>query len=224
MAFVGGYPLRYAVVGYQPVSRQPSAATGLWAVSSAAGDTTQHAFVESLTTGAYPNQTISGGTALNGTTRVQIGTLTSHVEVTKFYLDAPGVGSISLYDAVTAGNELARIPIGLTTARYLGVAWHPVQTADVTLYADVTRAVFDLVNGTDEPMLPPDFHYVVTLGARMKEYEVLDDARVAQARADYVKGQNALRSWVLNDGDRIASLRPVPVGWSSLGAMYPAGS
>lgn len=224
MAFVGGFPLRYAVVGYQPVSRQPSAATGLWVASSAAGDTTQKAYVESMTTGAYPNQSITAGTALNGTTRVAIGALTSHIEVTKFYIDAVGVGSISLYDAASSGNELARIPIGLTSARYLGVAWHPIQTADVTLYADITRAVFDLVNGTDEPMIPPDFHYVVSLGARVREYEFIDDSRIGTARSDYTKGQAALRSWVLNDGDRIASLRPMPVGWSSLGAMYPAGS
>jgi hypothetical protein len=222
-AFIGGPPLEYAVVGNQAVQRQP-ATTGLWAVSSVSGDTTQNVLVDTLTTGGYGSTTAIGGTLLTGTTRVALGTRTDHIDVRSFGLDTQATGYVSLYDAATNGNELARLEPGKTVARYSAVEWYPIQTVDTTLYADVTLYVADLVNDTDEPLLPPDLHYVVGLGARVKEYEMLDDSRGAQARADYMRGQMALRSWVMNNGDRIASLRPTALRWSQLGAQFPAGS
>jgi hypothetical protein len=220
----GGYPMRYAVVGNQAVIRQP-ATTGLWVVSSSASDTTQKAYVESVTTGGYPNNYISAGSSVNGTTRVAIGARTDHIEVTRFYVDLVGVGFLSLYDAAVAGNELARIPIGQTFSRHQAVEWFPIQTADVTEYLDYQRTIFDLVNGTDEPLLPTDLHPILAIGARVKEYELLEDDRGLLARADYEREKAALRSYVLNNPDRIASLRADagPRG-SSLGASYPAGS
>lgn len=220
--FVGGYPLRYAVVGERQVQIQPAAATGLWAVSSLAGDTTQTAYLESRTTGGYGYQ---DSKALNGLTRVQIGavaTRTDHIEVDKFYLSAVAAGYISLFDAAVAGNELARIEPNNTFARYLTVAWHPIQTIDCTMYVDYTRTIYDLVNGFDEPLIPPDFHWVMLHGALMKEYEFIDDTRFAAASAIYSQGQIKLKAFVLNDGDRVASLRPLPMGWSPLGSQYPA--
>ena len=221
-AFVGGYPLRYSVIGNVAVQIQPAAATGLWVASSAAGDTTQNAFVETIVTGGYPNNIITAGTLLTGTARVQIGTLATHIEVTRFYLDAACAGSISLYDAAVAGNELARIPIGKTFSRYLAVEWWPVQSADVIDYADVTRGVYDLVKGTDEPLIPFDFHDLLVQGVMYREYVRLDDSRLALANAAYEKGKQQLVDWVMNDGDRIASLRQIPSAWNRLGANYPA--
>jgi hypothetical protein len=224
-AFTGGYPLQYSVCGYQQVQFQPATATGLWAVSSSSSDASgPKVFAETITTGGYRHVTSTTGTFLTGTSRVQLGTRTDSVEVHKFYVDQPCVGYISLYNAATVGVELARIEPTLTYARYLAVEFWPVQTTDTTLYIDCTRAVFDLVQDTDEPMLPPDFHYVLGIGARMKEYELVDDSRITQARADYLRGQAALRSWVLNDGDRTSSLRHTPVRWSQLGPMFPSGS
>lgn len=219
-AFTGGYPWRYAVVGNQATQLQP-ATTGLWAASSAAGDTTQHVFVEGILTGGYPQNTIAAGTLLTGTSRVAIGARTDFIEVTKFYLDAVGVGFISLYDAAVAGNELARIPIGDTFSRYLAVEWFPIPTVNTTESVDYERRIFDMVNGTDEPLLPPDFHYLMELGAKVMEYEQVDDTRTTVARSEYEQGKTALKSFVMNDGDRIASLRPTRMGWNRLGPTYP---
>lgn len=222
--FTGGYPLRYAVVGERQVQIQPAAATGLWVASSSASDTAQLAYIETTTTGGYSYR---DSKAVNGVTRAQFGvvsTRTDHIQVDKFYVSAPLVGYLSLYDASSSGNELARIEPGQTFARYLTLEWNPIQTADVTEYVDYQRQIFDLVNAFDEPLLPPDFHWVMVRGALMKEYEFIDDTRIVMARSEYERGQMKLRAFVLNDGDRIASLRPVPVGWSQLGAMYPAGS
>lgn len=222
-AFISGFPLRYAVIGYQEVQLQP-ATTGLWVVSSSSADTTQKAYTEAVLTGGYPEQSVSGGTALNGTTRVQIGTRTDHIEVVKFYLDSAAAGYVSLYDAAASGTELARIPIGQTYSRYLTVEWFPIQTANCIEYVDYTRTIMEMMNPADEPLLPPDFHYVIAVGARVKEYETLSDDRLNGAKLEYQRGITALRSWVLNNGDRIASLRRTPVQWSSLGSQFPAGS
>lgn len=219
--FISGFPIRYAPASYAQVQYQPAAATGLWAVSSAAGDTTQTVYIESITTGGYSYKDTK---ALNGTTRVQIGataTRTDHERVERFYIGALAVGYISLYDAAAAGNELARIEPGKSFARYLTVEWHPVQTADTTLYMDFTRTVFDLVNAFDEPLLPDDFHNVVVDGSAAKECLFSSDGRYSAAMADYRIGIDKLKSFVMNDGDRITSLRPVRLRWSSVGSMFP---
>jgi hypothetical protein len=54
---------------------------------------------------------------------------------------------------------------------------------------------------------------------------MLDDSRAAAAKADYRVAHASLKSYVLNDGDALASLRPrTPGAWSMLGGNYPAGS
>ena len=222
--FVGGFPLQYAVVGYQEVQIQPAVASGLWAVSSSASDTVATVFCESMTTGGYRHVTAPTGTTLTGTTRVQLGTRTDSFEVNKFYLSTACVGYVSLYDAVSGGTELARIEPGQLSQHYLAVEWFPIQTADITEYLDFTRTIFDLVNDTDEPLLPSDFHYLLPLGARMKEYEFLDDTRYPATQSKFLQGQAALKSFVLNDGDRVATLRRTPTSWSQLGSQFPAGS
>jgi hypothetical protein len=224
-SFTGGYPTQYSMCGYQQVQFQPTTATGLWAVSSSASDTSgPKVFCETITTGGYRGVTSVTGTPLTGISRIALGSRTDHIEVHKFYVDQPPVGYISLYNSATVGVELARIEPTLTYARYLAVEFWPIQTTDTTLYIDCTRAVFDMTQDNDEPLLPPDFHYVLGIGARVKEYELVDDSRAVQGRADYLRGQAALRSWVLNDGDKLASLRHTPVRWSQLGPTFPAGS
>jgi hypothetical protein len=219
-------PSRFAVVGYRAVMVQPTAAGGLWAASSSAADVTGPAvFIQSHFTGGYYQADTE---TLIGTTRVAIGTGTprvDHEEVTKFYLSTVCAGDVSLYNAAAAGVELARIEAGKTSQHYVTVEWFPIPSAAATLYVDYTRNIPELVDNTDEPLLPPDFHVLLALGARCKEYEMLDDSRVAQARAEYKAGQAALKSYVLNDGEALASLRPRTQGaWSSLGANYPSGS
>lgn len=220
-SFIGGFPVRYAVVGQVQVQIQPTHATGLWASSTSTADTSQTAYVESVTTGGYPYQ---DSKALSGQNRVQIGTAasrTDHIEVNKFYTSATIAGYVSLWNASAGGDELARIEPGNTFARYLAVEWHPIQTADVTEWVDYTRTIFDLVNGFDEPLLPDDFHQVLVIGALAKEYLFANDGRHQVAAKDYGTGVKALMSYVLNDGDRITSLRHLGIGFSRLGSMYP---
>lgn len=217
-------PECYAPAGYVDVQFQPTAATGLWAVSSAAGDTTQTAYIETFTTGGYPYRDTK---ALNGVTRVQFGataTRTDHIEVTRFYLGATAVGYVSLFTAVAAGTELARIEPGKTFARYDAVEWWPMASADATLYVDFTRTITDLVNAFDEPLIPDDFHQVVVEGAKAQECLFINDGRYAACQVEYQRGLARLEDWVMNDGDRITTLRPMRRSKSSLtglSSQYP---
>ena len=222
--FLGGPAVAYADVGYQPVQFQPTAATGLWASSSSATDTGAPAvFIQTFRTGGYQYDDTE---PLTGVTRVAIGTgtpLTDHEQVTRFYLSAVCVGSVSLWTASVAGVELARIEPGRTSQHYLTVEWFPIATADATVYVDYTRNIPDLVQPFDEPLLPVDFHDVIGLGVRAKEYELLDDNRESDAKGMYERRVAALKSYVLNNGEAIASLRPRSGGrWSRLGSTYPA--
>lgn len=216
---------RFAVRGYQQVQTQPTAATGLWAVCSA-NDTTTAVNVETVRTGGYR---YTGTATLNGTTRVQIGTVgtfTDHIEVDKFYLTPVGtasIGTVSLYDAAAAGNELARIAIGGTFARYLTIVLYPTPASVITYYVDYVRDVPDIVNVNDEPLLPQDFHYLLVEGALIKEWTKANDAdRRAMAEKDFAKGMSALKYYVNCPPDFLPSRGGSVMERSRFGANFPA--
>jgi hypothetical protein len=208
----------FIVRGWQQVATQPAAATGLWAVSTSASDT-QSCYIETVRTGGYAR--VGAAVALTGTTRVQLGTLTDHIEVDKFYVSTAAVGAISLYDAVNAGTELARIPIGGTYARYLGIQLYPTPASAITYYVDYLRTIADMVNGTDEPLLPDDFHWVLLEGALMKEWTKLDDARRTVSERDYTKGMSALKYFMNCPADFLPSRKDRVTERSRFGAWYP---
>lgn len=210
---------QYINRGFQQVQTQPTAATGLWIVSSSAADTTQSIKVESVRTGGYA---YSGAATLNGVTRVAVGTFTDHIEVVKFYASAVGAGFISLYDAAAAGNELARIPIAGTYARYVAIQLYPTPSSAITYYVDYVREIAEMANGTDEPLLPLDFHYLLVEGALIKEWTKLDDTRRRTAEQDYAKGLSVLRYFVTCPPDYLPSRNARAAERSRFGAYYGA--
>jgi hypothetical protein len=209
---------RYINRGWQQVAVQPAAATGLWAVSSSASDTTQSIKVETVRTGGLSS---SAAVTLNGTTRVQVAALTDHIEVTKFYSSLVGVGDISLYTAAAAGTLLATIPIGLTYARYLAIQLYPTPASAITYSVDYVRNVLDMSNGTDEPLLPEDFHYLLVEGALLKEWTKRDDDRRVQADQDYHRGLSALKYFMHAQADDLPLAGVRRYGRSRFGAYFP---
>jgi len=217
-----GTPTDYVPFGFMAVTVQPSAATGLWAVSTSASDTVPVAYVETTRTSGVP---YTGSATLTGTSRIQIGTSTDHEQVTKFYLSAACVGDVKLYTASSGGTLLATISIGQTFSRYYSFALAPTPASAVTYYMESERPVPDLVNSTDEPLFPSRFHRVLVDGALMREYEKRDDdvRRVrAQQRVD--ETTKALRYFLSCPPDYL----PVSGGQSSvgsrLGAWFPNGA
>lgn len=217
-----GAPEGYAVVGFQPVALQPSDASEVFLKSTSASDTGT-AYVEGIRSNG---SLVSKSVVMTGTTAVSLSSAEpAIVEVTKFYLSTAAIGDVTLLEDSGSGTELAKIAIGRTFARYLTVEWDPIPATSATFYADCIRQIPDLANATDEPLLPDDFHYLLGLRARMKEYEVTSDAeRFLECKGEWERGLGALRSFVLNDGGQLASLRSTASGWSQLGPQYPAGS
>lgn len=218
-----GTPDRYVLLGPKPVKLQPSAATGVWAVSSSGSDTAITASLEAIRTGGYVHQ--PSATTLTGTSRVQLGSQTDYEEITDFYLSAAPVGDVSLYDAASNGNVLAVIPKGQTRATYPWIAFVPTPSASITYALDYERIVTDLVNNTDEPYwLPAQFHRLIGLGARKKEYEFQADDRLVVAADEYDKTLRLLLAYVNAPPDAVLVPGGRRFGRSDLGSQYPAGT
>lgn len=134
---------------------------------------------------------------------------------------------ILLFGGGSAGGNgvLARITPGHTFARYVAIQLWPTPNAAITYHVDYVRLIPDLINATDEPLVPEDFHWLLVEGALMKEWSKKDDTRHAECKADFDDGVKALRSWLVTNPDTVATLRrPAALSFSTLGPMYPKGS
>ena len=205
-----------------------STGVGLWVASSSASDTTQKAYVETTRlTGISGGTAVAAGTTVNGVTRVAIGSLTDHIEIVKFYLNAVGVGTISLYDAAAAGNLVSTIQIGHTSARYYMIQLYPTPSAVTTLSVDCQRAIQDLVQATEEPLLPEDFHHALVHLACYEEWMNRGDDR---AKEEYTRGMKIvtdMKHYLLTSPDAIPvqrGPRGVPERISRLGSYFPGGT
>jgi hypothetical protein len=219
-----GTPTDYVDMGWQPVYRHP-ASTGLWIASSAAGDTTQTVRIRAVRANGDEQPNVN--TALNGTTRVAVGSpaLTDYRWVLAFTLSAAAAGVVSLYDAAVAGNELARIPIGKQSNRWkIGRLW-PTPSAALDYVVDGQMAIYTMVNDDDVPMLPEPYHEMLETYARMRWYRYLSDAdRYLMNRQEWdedVKRLKAYAEFPPGYAPRLAN-RVYTFGWSNLGGQFPA--
>lgn len=218
--FVSGTPTVWIPRGFEQVQSQPSAATGLYVDSTSAGDTGT-AYIEGVRTGGYR---ATASVAMTGTTNVQIGTLTDWIQVDKFYLSTAAVGTVTLETAASGGTVLATIVAGQTYARYLRIQLWPTPSTAVTTSVDYTQEIQDMANATDQPLLPEDFHYLLSLGARLDEYEKADDDRREALLRDWELGVRRLREYVVNNPDKIIIPGMGDPGISNLGPWYPRGA
>lgn len=215
-----GNPYAWIPLGQAAAASPAATGTGLWVVSSSASDTGT-AYIEGTRVGGFPG---TANVTMTGVTRAQLGALADWIEVTKFYISAVAVGSVSLYDAAANGNVLSVIPIGKSSARYQVIALEPTPASAITYYADVQRDIPDMSNATDEPLLPADFHQLLLLGAMVSEYERTDDDRYTRTLARLEDGIKRCRYAVEVDGDTIYVPGRQVTTRSVLGPWYPAGS
>lgn len=215
-----GVPEIYAQLSLTQVALNPST-KGIWVVSTSVADTTQIAHIEGLRTGGYRTGDVSA--TLSGLTRVALGTFTDFIELDKAYITATGAGVISFYDAAAAGNELVRISIGQTSAKYMTVQLWPTPTTAITYSVDCKRVLEDLAVATDVPSLPTEFHWLLVEACCYEEWLRKDDSRAPSARKALDDGINDLRNWTSNGPDYRPRMgdangeRP-----SRLGGQYPA--
>ncbi len=213
-----GNPEIWVPVGYGALRMQPSDSSTLYAVSSSASDTTPKLTVEGIRSGNLTTATVP----LTGTNPVSLGAWT---QVNKAYLTALPVGTVSIWedDAVT-GTLLATLPIGKTHFRYFNIALWPTPSSAITLTVDYLRNIEDMVGNTDQPMLPEDFHWVLSAGARMMEWEKQDDKRYAVARDEYERGVRDLKWFVRTRADAHEMSGMGEWRGSRLGPWFPRGT
>ena len=220
-AAITGTPEYYVDLGLTSIATQPAAATELFADSTAAGDT-NIAYIEGWRTTGYFN---SNNVTMTGVTGVTFdAAITDWVFLTKFFISAAAVGSVTLQTTSAGGTVLATIPIGQTYARYRRIALVPTPSAAVTYTIDFEWDPQNMSVANDEPLLPLKFHRLLGIGARMKEYEKKDDTRYRDAKADFDRGLNKLKFYMLHQAAGRPNLRGrVQRGFSTLGPNYPSG-
>jgi len=199
----------------------PSNASRLFVNSTSAADTTPlSVYLEGTIDAGYPwkETVVLTGTTAVGTTR------TDWIAVTKFYLSAVCAGVISLYEDSGVGTLLSVLPAGQTEASNQRVALYPTPTSAIQYAIEYERELTDLVNSTDVPILPVKFHQLLTLGARVKEYEKTDNTRYVQTMREYQRGLVNLKWWVFTQAVGTPNLRGQGVfeSPSRLGAWYPS--
>lgn len=204
-------------LGRQPVQVQPSNASTMYVKSTAAGDTTQTATIEGITSEGF---LLTIAVTLTGTTAVAMSGYT-FTQVTKFYLSATCVGAVTLHEDSGSGTQLAYIPIGKTSQDSVAIILWPTPSAVVTYTMDIERNVSDLAASNDVPALPEDFHDLLMLGALMDEYQHMNDERYAVAAGEYRERERAFRYWLA--GTATGAMYPTQEP-SRLGPWYPAGS
>jgi hypothetical protein len=208
----------YIPRGWFPVQVQPSSADDIFIKSSAAGDVAQVVDWEfTLST----MQRVSGSTTLTGTTAVLLGTATTVVEITKLALRTAATGVVTVTQTTGAGTTLLTLPIGQLYGRFLHVQLWPTPASVVTYRLDCTRELEDMVQDTDQPLLPRDFHPILALGAEYEEWRKLADDRAPLVYQDLEKRLRSLNAWLWDLPDHTQGVAP---GRSRLGSWYQAGT
>lgn len=213
-----GDPEVFCVLGQTRVAKQPSDASAIFIDSTSASDTGT-ARIEGVITGGYRQ---SASVTMTGTAAVQIGSLSSWIQIDNVYLSTAAVGTVTLHEDASGGTELANIPIGSTMPRYWSFYLWPTPSSVKTISVEGAREVSDMAQSTDEPLLPVDFHRLLVYGACADECLKLDDSRYQAFKGEWAQGVADLKYWL----HARASYRPgagVPSGGSNLGSYFPAG-
>lgn len=118
----------------------------------------------------------------------------------------------------STGNPVAYILRGHENGLIRVQLW-PTPQGAYAYTLDYEAQVADMTEDAEEPLLPLDFHRILSLGAQEEEWVRADDDRaaIARARREAIEKNLARYLWDLADA---SSSRPV--GWSNLGGWYPA--
>jgi hypothetical protein len=200
---------------------------GLWVVSSSAADTAQTVTLWGVDRQGRPRppQTVT----LAGQTQVQVGTETDYLAVQQWELSAPATGMVTL-DENTAEPplyHLGHIAIGDTSVQYERLRLWPTPSEVSTYQVDGPLVIRDLSRTYDVPLLPADFHALLTDFGRMREYEYRDDTRAAMAAAGFTQKLKALRDRIVDPPDYRPRVGRLPDRHTNLdgagGVLYPPG-
>ena len=213
-----GVPTHYVPVGRVAVDLQPSDASSVFVKSTSASDTNT-CQIEGIITGGYKR---TATVTMTGTTAVNVSsTISTWIEITDVYLDSAAIGTVTVHEDSGSGTELARITIGQKRPSYQGFLLWPTPSGANTYVVDTRREHEALVNDTDEPPLPRDFHPIIAKYAAFRDWELKGDDRSMDARKQYELWLSRLKYRLASDGLPVAR-NGQRTGISRLGGYYPA--
>ncbi len=215
-----GTPMYYIPKGYEYVAAQPSDASQLWITSDSTSDLGTLS-LQGLRTGGIQ---ATATAVMNGTTPVQVSAFADWIQVDKVWLDTAAVGTVTLSEDSSVGSALAQITRANYRPYYFVILLWPTPAGVLTYSFDYQRRILNLVEDTDEPFLPDDFHDLLSIGARRDEYEKMDDSRFNTATREYDEKLSKLQYFIHGR----PSERLIPrstsgrLGYSDLGGNYPS--
>lgn len=210
-------PYRYAVANYQsPTAKRVSASAQMYVDSTSAGDV-QTAYIEVITAQGYVRQ---ASVTVTGVTEAAIGPADT-IEVLDFYLSSAAVGEVTLLQG-TGGTEVARIGIGRTRAKYTMLELFPGTSEAITLYADCKLDITELVNATDEPLVPDDYCEAIMWGAVKREAYKREKGMV-DPESERMKIINRYKHEIAKKSGNASTDRN-DAGFSQLGPWFPRGT
>jgi hypothetical protein len=144
--------------------------------------------------------------------------VTNNVRLTEVTLSA--LRSLDPGDTST-GNP-THYAVRQTSATTVKVRLWPIPTSTDALSCDIVSAVTDLSADGDIPVFASEFHPVLSVYARMCEYEKMDDTRRADARREYIDLVRQLRFYLRKSDTLSIAQGTRPRGYASqLGPDFP---
>lgn len=134
--------------------------------------------------------------------------------------------SLSALRSLDPGDDSSGNPthyaVRQTSATTVKVRFWPIPSSTDTLDVDVVAAVTDLSADADVPVFASEFHPILSLYARMCEYEKTDDTRYTLASREYSTLVRQLRFYLRKSDTRAVTQNGRPRGyWSQLGPNFP---
>jgi hypothetical protein len=215
----------YIVRGWSAVERPPSVPSAIFVVSTNVLDDALLSWEYILSDGSRRR----GTTGMGGITPVQVGAATTVIEITVAYVadHTSPFSTITLRQGSGAGPVLASFYPGAIRNRYLQVQLWPTPAGAMDYSLDYTREIVDMTDDLDEPLLSPDFHYILSLGAQHDEWRRRGDSRYRDVRQDLeveLKNFNAWWDLPSLDNGTDPPMQGRSLRRSRLGPWYPAGS
>lgn len=132
--------------------------------------------------------------------------------------------TLPLLREMDPGEDATGLPTHYAHRSDRKIKLYPSPSANGTLTVDYEAQISDLDDDSDTPNVPEDFHYLLSLGARLNEYEKQDDReRLMYARDEMKRGIDKLKYWVISR-PRPVVRRGGDIGTSRLGGWYPSGT
>ena len=214
-----GKPLYYVPLALSPLALRPTTISPIFIKSDSALDVQTANWEVLLSSGEIR----VGSTVLTGTTAVTFEALiTSVIQVIDVYLSQAANGTVTIHQTSGTGTELGRITVGQTRVFRSQLALLPTPTEVLTLTVEGERDTTELINPTDEPILPPRFHPMIGIGIRKREFEfrgnqdrwMMADNEWQAWRGELRRFLDPTRGIIVPGGQRM--------GWSPFGGNFPA--